>query len=160
MGPMLLLAPGGPLPCAILFWCGASGCRCQGQDGGGLQVPRNPSWLPLCSKACCEEEARLRPAQHAPRLPPPHTPRHLLVEGGLKRAELGEISSKIAQLHFLYYQRSAATRHLIQSYTFYEVGGGPALWLLPLQWQQKEGCGMLDVGCGGHRQQAGGGRPR
>jgi hypothetical protein len=36
--------------------------------------------------------------------------RQALVEAGLKRAEIGEISSKIGQLNYTFYQRCADTR--------------------------------------------------
>ncbi|KAF5840939.1 hypothetical protein DUNSADRAFT_15141 [Dunaliella salina] len=47
--------------------------------------------------------------------------RPALMQAGLKRAEIGEISSKIGQLNYTVYQRCADTRFLIEAYIFYEA---------------------------------------
>ncbi|XP_068650897.1 uncharacterized protein [Aristolochia californica] len=47
--------------------------------------------------------------------------RQKLVESGLKRWEIGEIASRIAQLHYGQYLRTSDTTYLSESYTFYEA---------------------------------------
>ncbi|XP_057531519.1 uncharacterized protein LOC130809748 isoform X3 [Amaranthus tricolor] len=47
--------------------------------------------------------------------------RQKLVEGGLKRWEIGEIASRIAQLYFGQYMRTSEASYLSESYVFYEA---------------------------------------
>lgn len=47
--------------------------------------------------------------------------RQKLVEGGLKRWEIGEIASRIAQLYFGQYMRTSEASYLLESYVFYEA---------------------------------------
>ncbi|KAI4371872.1 hypothetical protein MLD38_010171 [Melastoma candidum] len=47
--------------------------------------------------------------------------RQQLVEAGLKRWEIGEIASRIAQLYFGQYMRSSEASYLSESYVFYEA---------------------------------------
>lgn len=47
--------------------------------------------------------------------------RQKLVEAGLKRWEIGEIASRIAQLYYLQYQRTSDSSHLYECYMFYEA---------------------------------------
>ena len=47
--------------------------------------------------------------------------RQKLVEAGLKRWEIGEIASRIAQLYFGQYMRTSEAGYLSESYVFYEA---------------------------------------
>lgn len=47
--------------------------------------------------------------------------RQKLVEAGLKRWEIGEIASRIAQLYFGQYMRTSEASYLSESYVFYEA---------------------------------------
>ncbi|XP_020581308.1 LOW QUALITY PROTEIN: protein SCAI homolog [Phalaenopsis equestris] len=47
--------------------------------------------------------------------------RQKLVEAGLKRWEIGEIASRIAQLYYFQYQRTSDSGNLAESYVFYEA---------------------------------------
>lgn len=47
--------------------------------------------------------------------------RQKLVEAGLKRWEIGEIASRIAQLYFGQYMRTSEASYLLESYVFYEA---------------------------------------
>lgn len=47
--------------------------------------------------------------------------RHKLVEAGLKRWEIGEIASRIAQLYFGQYMRTSEANYLSEAYIFYEA---------------------------------------
>lgn len=47
--------------------------------------------------------------------------RQKLVEAGLKRWEIGEIASRIAQLYYSQYQRTSEASYLSESYIFYEA---------------------------------------
>ncbi|XP_021850510.1 uncharacterized protein [Spinacia oleracea] len=47
--------------------------------------------------------------------------RQKLVEGGLKRWEIGEIASRIAQLYFGQYMRTSEASYLSESYVFYDA---------------------------------------
>lgn len=47
--------------------------------------------------------------------------RQKLVEAGLKRWEIGEIASRIAQLYYFQYQRTSDSGNLIEAYVFYEA---------------------------------------
>ncbi|KAJ8771317.1 hypothetical protein K2173_026494 [Erythroxylum novogranatense] len=47
--------------------------------------------------------------------------RHKLVEAGVKRWEIGEIASRIAQLYYGQYMRTSDASYLSQSYIFYEA---------------------------------------
>uniref|UniRef100_A0A7C9ASF5 Protein SCAI n=1 Tax=Opuntia streptacantha TaxID=393608 RepID=A0A7C9ASF5_OPUST len=47
--------------------------------------------------------------------------RQKLVEAGLKRWEIGEIASRIAQLYFGQYMRTSEANYLAESYVFYEA---------------------------------------
>uniref|UniRef100_A0A7N0TIP3 Protein SCAI n=1 Tax=Kalanchoe fedtschenkoi TaxID=63787 RepID=A0A7N0TIP3_KALFE len=47
--------------------------------------------------------------------------REKLVEGGLKRWEIGEIASRIGQLYFGQYMRTSEVNYLTESYVFYEA---------------------------------------
>lgn len=47
--------------------------------------------------------------------------RHKLVEVGLKRWEIGEIASRIAQLYYCQYQRTSDSGNLLEAYVFYEA---------------------------------------
>lgn len=47
--------------------------------------------------------------------------RQKLVEGGLKRWEIGEIASRIGQLYFGQYMRTSEATYLTESYIFYEA---------------------------------------
>lgn len=47
--------------------------------------------------------------------------REKLVEAGLKRYEIGEIASRIAQLYFGQYMRTSDMSYLSESYIFYEA---------------------------------------
>eukprot|EP01018_Ginkgo_biloba_P034788 Gb_34689 [translate_table: standard] len=47
--------------------------------------------------------------------------RQKLVEAGLKRWEVGEIASRIAQLYYSQYQRTSEASYLSESYIFYEA---------------------------------------
>ncbi len=47
--------------------------------------------------------------------------RQKLVEAGLKRWEIGEIASRIAQLYFGQYMRTSDASYLSESYVFYEA---------------------------------------
>ncbi|KAL2892625.1 Protein SCAI [Bienertia sinuspersici] len=47
--------------------------------------------------------------------------RQNLVEGGLRRWEIGEIASRIAQLYFGQYMRTSEASYLSESYVFYEA---------------------------------------
>ncbi|XP_023006187.1 protein SCAI homolog [Cucurbita maxima] len=47
--------------------------------------------------------------------------RQKLVEAGLKRWEIGEIASRIAQLYFGQYMRTSEANYLSESYVFYEA---------------------------------------
>ena len=40
---------------------------------------------------------------------------------GLKRYEIGEIASRIAQLYYHYYLRTSDTSHLLDSFMFYQA---------------------------------------
>lgn len=40
---------------------------------------------------------------------------------GLKRYEIGEIASRIAQLYYHYYLRTGDTSHLLDSFMFYQA---------------------------------------
>ena len=47
--------------------------------------------------------------------------RQKLVEAGLKRWEIGEIASRIAQLYYGQYMRTSDSSYLSESYVFYEA---------------------------------------
>lgn len=47
--------------------------------------------------------------------------RQKLVEAGLKRWEIGEIASRIAQLYFGQYMRTGEASYLLESFIFYEA---------------------------------------
>lgn len=47
--------------------------------------------------------------------------RQKLVEAGLKRWEIGEIASRIAQLYYCQYQRTSDSGNLLEAYVFYEA---------------------------------------
>lgn len=47
--------------------------------------------------------------------------RQKLVEAGLKRWEIGEIASRIAQLYYGHYMRTSDSGYLSESYVFYEA---------------------------------------
>lgn len=47
--------------------------------------------------------------------------RHKLVEAGLKRWEIGEIASRIAQLYYGQYMRTSDFGYLSEAYIFYEA---------------------------------------
>ena len=47
--------------------------------------------------------------------------RQKLVEAGLKRWEIGEIASRIAQLYYGHYMRTSDAGYLAESYVFYEA---------------------------------------
>ncbi|XP_020679595.1 protein SCAI homolog isoform X1 [Dendrobium catenatum] len=47
--------------------------------------------------------------------------RQKLVEAGLKRWEIGEIASRIAQLYYFQYQRTSDSGNLLEAYVFYEA---------------------------------------
>lgn len=47
--------------------------------------------------------------------------RQKLVETGLKRWEIGEIASRIAQLYYGHYMRTSDSGYLSESYVFYEA---------------------------------------
>ncbi|GAA0170733.1 hypothetical protein LIER_24931 [Lithospermum erythrorhizon] len=47
--------------------------------------------------------------------------RQTLVEGGLKRWEIGDIASRIAQLYFGHYMRTSDSTYLSESYIFYDA---------------------------------------
>lgn len=47
--------------------------------------------------------------------------RQKLIEAGLKRWEIGEIASRIAQLYFGQYMRTSEANYLSESYVFYEA---------------------------------------
>ena len=47
--------------------------------------------------------------------------RQKLVDAGLKRWEIGEIASRIAQLYFGQYMRTSEASYLSESYVFYEA---------------------------------------
>lgn len=47
--------------------------------------------------------------------------RQKLTEAGLKRWEIGEIASRIAQLYFGQYMRTSEANYLSESYVFYEA---------------------------------------
>lgn len=43
------------------------------------------------------------------------------MEAGLKRWEIGEIASRIAQLYYFQYQRTSDSLNLVEAYVFYEA---------------------------------------
>ncbi|KAM6567988.1 hypothetical protein CsatA_027116 [Cannabis sativa] len=47
--------------------------------------------------------------------------RHKLVETGLKRSEIGDIASRIAQLYFAHYMRTSQASYLHEAFIFYDA---------------------------------------
>ena len=47
--------------------------------------------------------------------------RQKLVESGLKRSEIGDIASRIAQLYFAHYMRTSQASYLHEAFIFYDA---------------------------------------
>ena len=43
------------------------------------------------------------------------------MEGGLKRWEIGDVASRIAQLYYNFYLRSSGFSYLMESFSFYDA---------------------------------------